>query len=126
MIRRPPRSTQSRSSAASDVYKRQSAEEIETTVTKPIEAAVNTINGIDELRCSSDQGSSRCTITFVLEREIEAATQDVRDKVAAIVGQFPRDTMPPTVSKMDPDSAPVLTIVVSGARTPKELSLIHI
>jgi len=99
-----------------------SAEEIETTITKPVEAAVNTINGIDELRCSSDQGSSRCTITFVLEREIEAATQDVRDKVAAIVGQFPRDTLPPTVSKMDPDSAPVLTIVVSGARTPKEIT----
>ena len=40
-----------------------SAEEIETTVTKPIEAAVNTINGIDELRCSSSQGNSRCTIS---------------------------------------------------------------
>ncbi|HEY3381920.1 MAG TPA: efflux RND transporter permease subunit [Vicinamibacterales bacterium] len=99
-----------------------SAEEIETTITKPVEAAVNTINGIDELRCSSDQGGSRCTITFVLEREIEAATQDVRDKVAAIVGQFPRDTLPPTVTKIDPDSAPVLTIVVSGARTPKEIT----
>ena len=88
-----------------------SAEEIETTVTKPIEAAVNTINGIDELRCSSSQGNARCTITFVLEREIEAATQDVRDKVAGV--HFPRDTEPPVVNKMDPDSSPVLTIVVS-------------
>jgi len=99
-----------------------SAEEIETTVTKPIEAAVNTINGIDELRCSSSVGSARCTITFVLEREIEAATQDVRDKVASI--HFPRDTDPPTVNKMDPDSAPVLTLVVFAQRSPKELTQI--
>ena len=99
-----------------------SAEEIETTVTKPIEAAVNTINGIDELRCSSSQGYARCTISFVLEREIEAATQDVRDKVAAI--HFPRDTEPPIVNKMDPDAAPVLTLVVFAPRSPKELTLI--
>jgi HAE1 family hydrophobic/amphiphilic exporter-1 len=101
-----------------------SAEEMETSVTKPIEAAVNTINGIDELRCSSNQGSARCTITFVLEREIDAATQDVRDKVAGIQGQFPRDTQPATVNKTDPDSSPILTLVVSGRRTPKEISLI--
>jgi hydrophobic/amphiphilic exporter-1 (mainly G- bacteria), HAE1 family len=99
-----------------------SAEEIETTVTKPIESAVNTINGIDELRCSSSQGSARCTITFVLEREIEAATQDVRDKVAGV--RFPRDTDPPTVNKIDPDSSPVLTIVVYAKRAPKELTQI--
>ncbi len=99
-----------------------SAEEIETTVTKPIEAAVNTINGIDELRCSSSQGYARCSISFVLERDIEAATQDVRDKVAGI--HFPRDTQPPTVTKIDPDSAPVLTLVVFAPRAPKELTQI--
>jgi hydrophobic/amphiphilic exporter-1 (mainly G- bacteria), HAE1 family len=99
-----------------------SAEEIETTITKPIEAAVNTINGIDELRCSSSQGFSRCSITFVLEREIEAATQDVRDKVAAL--RFPRDTDPPVVTKMDPDASPILTLVVFAERAPKELTQI--
>ncbi len=99
-----------------------SAEEIETTVTKPIEAAVNTINGIDELRCSSNQGNARCSVTFVLEREIEAATQDVRDKVATV--RFPRDTDPPSVTKIDPDSSPILTIVVFAKRSPKELTQI--
>jgi HAE1 family hydrophobic/amphiphilic exporter-1 len=101
-----------------------SAEEVETSLTKPIESAVNTINGIDELRCSSSQGFSRCSITFVLEREIEAATQDVRDKVAGVQRQFPRDTQAATVTKIDPDSSPILTLVVSGQRTPKEISLI--
>jgi HAE1 family hydrophobic/amphiphilic exporter-1 len=99
-----------------------SAEEIETTITKPIEAAVNTINGIEELRCSSSQGSGNCSITFVLEREIEAATQDVRDKAATV--RFPRDTDPPTVSKMDPDASPILTFVVTGRRSPKEITQI--
>ena len=99
-----------------------SAEEIETTVTKAIEASVNTINGIEELRCSSSQGSGSCTITFVLEREIEAATQDVRDKVATV--RFPRDTDPPVVSKMDPDSSPILTLVVFAPRDRKELTQI--
>jgi len=101
-----------------------SAEEMETTITKEIESAVNTINGIDEIRCSSSQGSSSCTISFVLEREIEAATQDVRDKVAGVAGRFPRDTNPPVVNKMDPDASPILTLVVSGKRSSKEITQI--
>ncbi len=99
-----------------------SAEEVETSITKPIEAAVNTINGIDELRCSSSQGNGNCTITFTLEREIEAATQDVRDKVATV--RFPRDTDPAVVSKTDPDASPILTLVVFSKRSPKEITQI--
>jgi hydrophobic/amphiphilic exporter-1 (mainly G- bacteria), HAE1 family len=101
-----------------------SAEEVETSLTKPIESAVNTINGIDELRCSSSQGNARCTISFVLERDIESATQDVRDKIAGVQRQFPRDTQAATVTKIDPDSSPILTLIISGRRTPKEISLI--
>jgi HAE1 family hydrophobic/amphiphilic exporter-1 len=99
-----------------------SAEEIETQLTKRIEEAVNTISGIDELRASSDQGSSRVTITFTLEREIESATQDVRDKLAQIVSQFPRDTRPMQVTKMDPDAQPIFGFAVFGPRAPKEIT----
>lgn len=99
-----------------------SAEEIESQLTKPIEEVVNTINGIDELRASSDQGSSRVMISFVLERDIESATQDVRDKVATIMNQFPRDTLPPVIQKMDPDASPILTLVISGQRSQKEIT----
>ena len=99
-----------------------SAEEVETSITKQIEASVNTINGIDELRCSSSQGSGNCTITFNLERDIEAATQDVRDKVATV--RFPRDTDPAVVSKTDPDASPILTLVVFSKRSPKEITQI--
>ena len=58
----------------------------------------------------------------MLERDIEAATQDVRDKVATV--RFPRDTEPPVVSKIDPDAAPVLTLVVFSNRSPKEITQI--
>jgi HAE1 family hydrophobic/amphiphilic exporter-1 len=99
-----------------------SAEEIESQITKPVEEAVNTIAGIDELRSGSSQGRSMVMITFVLERNIEDAVQDVRDKVATIANQFPRDTQLPVIQKMDPDSDPILTIAISGNRSQKEIS----
>ena len=99
-----------------------SAEEIETQITKRIEEAVNTISGIDELRANSDQGFSRVNITFTLERDIEAATQDVRDKVGTIVAQFPRDARPPVIQKFDPDSQPILSFAVYGPRDSKEIT----
>jgi hydrophobic/amphiphilic exporter-1 (mainly G- bacteria), HAE1 family len=101
-----------------------SSEEIESQITKPVEEVVNTIAGIDELRSSSNQGNSQVMIQFVLERDIESAVQDVRDKVATIVNQFPLDTLPPVIQKMDPDSNPILTIAVSGDRSQKEISQI--
>jgi HAE1 family hydrophobic/amphiphilic exporter-1 len=100
-----------------------SAEEIETEITKPVEQAVNTISGVRELRATSDQGSSRVSITFSLERDIESAVQDVRDKIATIVQQFPRDTDPPVIQKSDPDSAPIITVrTTARSRSQRELT----
>jgi HAE1 family hydrophobic/amphiphilic exporter-1 len=99
-----------------------SAEEVETQITKRVEEAVNTISGIDELQASSDQGGSRVNITFTLERDIESATQDVRDKIAPIVSQFPRDAKAPRVQKVDPDASPVLQFNVYGPRSQKEIT----
>jgi HAE1 family hydrophobic/amphiphilic exporter-1 len=99
-----------------------SAEEVETQITKRVEEVVNTISGIDVLRASSDRGNSRVSITFTLERDIEAATQDVRDKVATIIRQFPRDTEAPSIQKVDPDAQPILSFALYGPRAPKELT----
>ena len=101
-----------------------SAEEVETQITKRVEEAVNTISGIDELRANSNQGQSQVNITFTLERDIEAATQDVRDKVGTIVAQFPRDARPPRIQKMDPDASPILQFNVYGPRSQKEITQI--
>src|SRR5690349_1890621 len=62
-----------------------SPEEMESTVTKIIEEAVNTVDGIDELRSISGPGTSFVIATFRLDRNIESAAQDVRDKVAGVL-----------------------------------------
>jgi HAE1 family hydrophobic/amphiphilic exporter-1 len=99
-----------------------SPEEVETQIAKPIEEVVNTINGIDEVSSFANQGFAYVSISFVLERDIDTAVQDVRDKVATIVSRFPRDTLPPEITKFDPDSAPILTLAISGNRTQKEIT----
>jgi HAE1 family hydrophobic/amphiphilic exporter-1 len=99
-----------------------SAEEVESTLSKPVEESVNTINGIDELRTNSNQGGMNANITFNLERNMDSAIQDVRDKMSQTQGRFPRDTQPARVTKYDPDSQPILTLAISGSRDPKELT----
>lgn len=99
-----------------------SPEEIETRITKPVEEAVNTISGIDELRSTTVEGVSHVFVTFLLEKDIDVAAQEVREKVATIVPQFPKDTDSPVIQKMDPDAAPVMAIVVSGTRSAREVT----
>jgi len=97
-------------------------EEVETQVTKIIEEAVNTVEGIDELRSISNPGSSMVIASFRLDRDIDVAAQDIRDKVAVILGRLPRDVDPPRISKFDSDSSPVITLALHGPRSLRELS----
>jgi len=99
-----------------------SPEEMESGVTKLVEEAVNTISGLEELRSSTTEGTSRITAVFALERDSDSAAQDVRDKISLILAKFPKDTDPPIVEKFDPDSAPILGIVVSARRDPREIT----
>src|SRR5512135_3542771 len=93
-----------------------STEEVETEISKRIEEAVNTVEGIDELRSISGPGSSNVIVTFNLSRNIDTATQDVRDRVAAVLKNLPKDAKPPLISKFDNDQQPVLTVALSGER----------
>jgi HAE1 family hydrophobic/amphiphilic exporter-1 len=99
-----------------------SIEEMETQVSQKIEEVVNTIQGISELRSITGPGSSIVIITFNLNRNIDVAAQDVREKVAAVVRNLPRDIRAPIISKTDNDQAPVLTVSVAGERPLKELT----
>lgn len=96
--------------------------EMESQVAQPIEDAVNTIEGIKELRSVNGSGSTFVIVTFELNRDIDVAAQDVRDRVASVVRQFPRDMDPPVISKSDTDQQPVLSIAVSGDRSRRELT----
>lgn len=97
-------------------------EEVETSVVQPIEEAVNTIEGVSELRAGSGQGTSNVILTFNLNRDIESAAQDVRDRVAAVVRDLPPDALPPIVQKFDADQSPSLSIALISERPIRELT----
>ncbi len=99
-----------------------SAEEVESLVTQQIEEVVNTVDGIDELRSISGQGTSIVIATFKLDRNLESAAQDVRDRVNSLGRNLPDDATPPIVQKFDNDSTPVITIALSGDRSIRELT----
>jgi HAE1 family hydrophobic/amphiphilic exporter-1 len=97
------------------------AEEVESEVSSILEDAVATVAGIDELRSISADGRSFVIITVQLDRNIDAAIQDVRDAVASVLNLLPPGIDPPIVQKQDLDSSPILTLAVSGPRSPREL-----
>ncbi|HCC47204.1 MAG TPA: AcrB/AcrD/AcrF family protein, partial [Elusimicrobia bacterium] len=91
-------------------------EEIESSVTKPLEEAVNTISGIEDINSTSFEGLSLVMIKFVLEKNGDIAAQEVRDKVNSVLSQLPQGTNPPVIGKLDIGALPVLNVVVSGNR----------
>ena len=99
-----------------------SPEEVETVVSQPIEEVVNTVQGIEELRSISGQGTSAVIATFNLKRDIDSAAQDIRDRVATVLNRLPPDIDPPIIAKFNNDDAPILTIAVSGDRSLRELT----
>jgi HAE1 family hydrophobic/amphiphilic exporter-1 len=99
-----------------------SPEEVESLVSDVIEEAVNTVEGIRELRSISGQNSSIIIATFDLKRNVDVAAQDVRDRVATVLRQLPEDVDPPIISKFDNESSPVLTIALAGDRSVRELT----
>jgi len=97
-------------------------EEMITGVVLPLEDAISSVSGIDEISVYSTEGFAEITCTFVLERDIEGAAQDIREKVAAAINELPRDTLPPVITKQDPQSDPIMTLLVSGPMSRRELT----
>ncbi|MBS7230735.1 efflux RND transporter permease subunit [Flavobacterium psychroterrae] len=97
---------------------------IESQITEPLEKAVNAIDGIRNITSSSNQGSSSITIEFNLDKNLEEAANDVRDKVSQAVRSLPQDIdAPPVVSKADADSESIISMTVqSDTRSSLELS----
>ncbi|MCC7385212.1 MAG: efflux RND transporter permease subunit [Deltaproteobacteria bacterium] len=96
--------------------------EIETEVTEKIEEAVNTLGGIDELRSISSENVSMVLVTFVLEKNIDVAAQEVRDKVAAAIAQLPQGIETPVIRKFDANSTPILYLAVNAERPVREIT----
>jgi hydrophobic/amphiphilic exporter-1 (mainly G- bacteria), HAE1 family len=97
-------------------------ENMETEITDRIEAAVNTVAGIDELRSTSTEGRSRVTISFDLSKDADVAAQEVRAKVDPVIRDLPETADPPVVQKQDPDAFPVIMFSVSAPMSVVELT----
>jgi hydrophobe/amphiphile efflux-1 (HAE1) family protein len=96
-------------------YSGANADIIESQITEPLEKAINSIDGIRNISSSSNQGSSNITIEFNLDKNLEEAANDVRDKVSQAVRTLPQDIdAPPVVSKADADSEPIITMTVQS------------
>jgi HAE1 family hydrophobic/amphiphilic exporter-1/multidrug efflux pump len=105
-------------------YAGANADIIESQITEPLEKSINSIDGIRNITSSSAQGSSTITVEFKLEKNLEEAANDVRDKVSQAVKSLPQDIdAPPVVSKADADSDPIIVMTVqSDSRNVLDLS----
>jgi len=95
-------------------YPGASPSEVEERVTRDMEEAVASINGVDEVRSYSRDSMSQLIVMFDMEADIRRAVNDVRDKVAIVQAGLPRDVMTPIVSRVDPTALPVATYAVSS------------
>jgi hydrophobic/amphiphilic exporter-1 (mainly G- bacteria), HAE1 family len=101
-----------------------SPEEIETEITKKIEDAVNSINGLDEIGSTSSEGISIVRIGFDISKSGIVAAEEVQNKINQIVNQLPSSAEIPVVSKMDPDAGAVLQIAISAPRSTRDVTMI--
>ena len=94
-------------------YTGANADVIQSQITEPLEKAINGIDGIRSISASSNQGSSIITVEFNLSSNLEAAANDVRDKVSQAVKQLPQDIdAPPVVSKADANSDAIISMTL--------------
>ena len=97
---------------------------IESQITEPLEKAINSIDGVRNISSSSNQGSSNITVEFNLTKDLEEATNDVRDKVSQAARSLPKDIDGlPVVAKADANSETILSMTLeSDTRNQLELS----
>lgn len=104
------------------VLKGASPEEVETSITKYIEEAVNEISGVDEIIAYNLESVSIVFVKFEMDKNADVGIQEVRDKIEQVKSKFPDGTDPSIVYKLDMDAAAVLNVVVTGNRDIIELT----
>ena len=92
--------------SVSTTYRGASAEVVEERITELIERQVAGIQGIERVNSSSRDGSSRISVSFSLDRDLDTAANDVRDAVSRVTSQLPDQADPPQIAKANADGAP--------------------
>jgi HAE1 family hydrophobic/amphiphilic exporter-1 len=91
-----------------------SPDEIVTSAVEPLEDALSSISGIDQMTAQANEGAANITVRFVLDRDLNDAANSVREKVSGAMRYLPPQVLPPVVQKADPDADPVMTFVLSS------------
>ncbi|MBW2234350.1 MAG: efflux RND transporter permease subunit [Deltaproteobacteria bacterium] len=99
-----------------------SPETMEREVSQVLEESINTIEGIRTLRSSSSDSLSLIYVEFELEYDVQEKAQAVRDKVAAVRADLPRNVTAPVIERVDPDAMPILAVMLSGPYSIREIT----
>ena len=99
-----------------------SPDTVERSVSQPLEEAINSIEGVRKLRSASSDSLSQIFVEFTLEQDVHRKAQDVRDKVSAARGNLPVDAEASIITRVDPDSSPILTVLLSGPQSIRSLT----
>ena len=98
-------------------------ETVETEVTDELEEKINTISGIKTLRSTSSEGLSQVFLEFEIGEDINIKSQEVRDRISLARGDIPIEAENPVVEKVDPDADPIMSVLVVGNYSIRELTL---
>ena len=103
-------------------YSNAGPEEVEKSVTRTLESSLSGVSGLKECTSSSQTGTSLVIMEFDYGTNLDAASNEIRDKIDIVRRFLPDDADAPMILKMDPSMTPVMNLVVTGTRTPEELS----
>ena len=105
--------------AISTTYANAGPEEVERSVTRPLESAVSSVTGLDTMQSISSSGSSLIMLILNFGTNLDAATNEIRDKIDLVKGFLPEDAGTPLIIRADPSMMPIMSYVLSGNRTPE-------
>ncbi len=96
-------------------------EEIENTLTEPLEKTLSTVNNLDKITSKTSENTTMITLQFAWGTDLDAAANDVRDRLGLVTPYLPKDATKPMILKLDPSLAPVVMYTISGNIDPLEL-----
>lgn len=102
-------------------YSNASPTEVETLITRPIEQAVSAVPGVEEINSTSTEGRSRVRLSFAWGTDLDAATNDLRDRIDRILSRLPEDVDRPTIRKFDAAAFPVMIIGAASDLDPVQM-----
>jgi HAE1 family hydrophobic/amphiphilic exporter-1 len=105
----------------STLYENASPSEIEELITRPVEEAMSAVPGVEEVSSVSSEGNSNVRVTFVWGTDLDAAANDVRDRLDRVIPRLPDEADRPTLRKFDLASFPIMMLGASSRLDPLQM-----